>query len=394
MKYNNPENPDPRSVLHPFDMPPFIQKFWDLTQSDVFKPFLPAVFFFAGVTYDSVTLTRIDRLFDNLILLLYLSILGALVILTGRFQLGLIPQAIPSPSRSILSLIHQARPHFDKALQFLLGGLFSAYAILYSQSASLTTTSIFLGLIVLLLVSNEFLRNRYSSIKMIMALYALVTLSFLTFFLPVVTGWMNAWVFMTGAVLSGFIVWKIVRLILAGIPDISMKAPIYLCLPAFLVIGLCSALYFLNWIPPIPLSMKFGGFYHHIEKTGEKYHLTFEEGPWYVIGQHSDHVAGTDHPVFAFTSVFAPVSLHTTVFHHWQWKSHQDSASFSTTDRIPVTISGGREHGYRMYTMKQHLLPGEWRVNVETEDGRTIGRIHLQVDNLHASSSSLTTITR
>ena len=394
MKYNNPKTPDPVSVLQVFVMPPFIQKFWDLTQSDLFKPLLPAVFFFAGVTYDSVTLTRIDRLLDNLILLLYLSILGVLVILTGRFQLGLIPQAPPSPSRNMLSLIHQARPHFDKALQFLLGGLFSAYAILYSQSASFSTTSIFLGLIVLLLVGNEFLRNRYSSIKMIVALFAMVTLSFLTFFLPVLTGWMNAWVFMAGAALCGLIVWKMVRLILAGIPDVSIKAPVYLCLPAFLLIGLCSALYFLNWIPPIPLSMKFGGFYHHIEKTGEEYHLTFEEGPWYAFWQNSDQVTGTDHPVFAFTSVFAPVSLHTTVYHHWQWKPKPDSAAFSTTDRIPITISGGREHGYRLYTMKQHVLPGEWRVTVETEDGRTIGRIHLQVADSHPASSSLSTITR
>ncbi|MDR4493317.1 MAG: DUF2914 domain-containing protein [Nitrospirales bacterium] len=375
-------------------MPQLMQKFWDLTQSDLFKPLLPAVFFFAGVTYDSVTLTRIDRLLDNLILLLYLSILGALVILTGRFQLGLIPQAPPSPSRNVLSLVHRARPHFDKALQFLLGGLFSAYAILYSQSASFSTTSIFLVLIVLLLIGNEFLRNRYSSIKMIMTLFAMVTLSFLTFFLPVLTGWMNAWVFVTGAVLSGLIVWKIVRLILAGIPDVSLKAPMYLCLPAFMLIGLCSALYFVNWIPPIPLSMKFGGFYHHIQKTGEEYHLMYEEGPWYAIWQRSDHVTGTDHPVFAFTSVFAPVSLHTTVYHHWQWKPAHDSAPFSTTDRIPVTISGGREHGYRMYTMKQHLLPGEWRVTVETEDGRMIGRIHLQVDDSHTPTSSMTTITR
>jgi len=105
MKYNNPKTPDPVSVLQVFVMPPFIQKFWDLTQSDLFKPLLPAVFFFAGVTYDSVTLTRIDRLLDNLILLLYLSILGVLVILTGRFQLGLIPQAPPSPSRNMPGIL-------------------------------------------------------------------------------------------------------------------------------------------------------------------------------------------------------------------------------------------------------------------------------------------------
>ena len=37
------------------------------------SPFMPVVFFFAGVTYDTITLTRIDRLLDNLILLLYSS---------------------------------------------------------------------------------------------------------------------------------------------------------------------------------------------------------------------------------------------------------------------------------------------------------------------------------
>jgi hypothetical protein len=36
-------------------------------QSVLSKPFMPAVFFLSGVTYDTLTLTRIDRLLDNLI---------------------------------------------------------------------------------------------------------------------------------------------------------------------------------------------------------------------------------------------------------------------------------------------------------------------------------------
>jgi hypothetical protein len=35
-------------------------------QSVLAKPFMPAVFFISGVTYDTFTLTRIDRLLDNL----------------------------------------------------------------------------------------------------------------------------------------------------------------------------------------------------------------------------------------------------------------------------------------------------------------------------------------
>jgi hypothetical protein len=116
-------------------------------QASFLKPILPAFFFFAGVTYDSLTLTRIDRLFDNLILLLYLAVLGVLVILTGRFQLGLIPVTPAITSWNALSLIHRAQPHLAKGLQFLLGGLFSAYAIFYSQSTSFSTTAVCHGCI-------------------------------------------------------------------------------------------------------------------------------------------------------------------------------------------------------------------------------------------------------
>ena len=55
------------------------------------KPFMRAVFFLSGVTYDTLTLTRIDRLQDNLLLLIYLLLLGVLIVLTGR--LGIEPRA-------------------------------------------------------------------------------------------------------------------------------------------------------------------------------------------------------------------------------------------------------------------------------------------------------------
>lgn len=363
-------------------------------ESTILKPFLPALFFFAGVTYDTLTLTRIDRLLDNLILLLYLTLLGTLIILTGRFQLGLVPSTPDRSGWNVLNLLHRARPHFGKALQFLLGGLFSAYVILYSQSSSFSTTAIFLGIIVGFLIANEFLQSRYSSLKMLVGLFAIVTLSFLTFFLPVLTGWMNAFVFLTGAVITVLIVWKIVRLTLQGIPNLPPKASFRICLPAFALVGLCATLYFLNWIPPIPLSLKFGGVYHHIEKHQDQYILTYEDGPWYAMWKRSDDRVSAGTPVYAFSSVFAPVTLHTTIYHHWEWRPLKESTEFATTDRIPIPITGGREHGYRMYTMKQRLQPGEWRVNVEAEDGRLIGRITFFADAEYSPSHDLTTMMR
>ena len=46
--------------------------------------------------------------------------------------------------------------------------------------------------------------------------------------------------------------------------------------PAFALIGLLVGFYFLNWIPPVPLSLKFGGIYHEVKKTGDRFELSFE----------------------------------------------------------------------------------------------------------------------
>ena len=363
-------------------------------QTSFLKPIFPAFFFLAGVTYDSLTLTRIDRPLDNLILMLYLAVLGVLVILTGRFQLGLIPPPSDHTSWNALSLVHRAQPHLAKALQFLLGGLFSAYAIFYSQSTSFSTTAIFLGIIVVFLIGNEFLQTRYSSLKMLVSLFALVTFSFMTFFLPVLTGWMNNIIFVIGILITAAIVWKIVRLTLDGLPNLSRLTTLTISAPAFVLLILCSVLYFMNWIPPIPLSLKFGGIYHQVEKKYDEYVLTYEKGPWYDVWKESNNRMGIDTPVSCFSSVFAPVTLQTTIYHHWQWRPINEPESFVTTDRIPITVTGGRERGYRSYTTKHRVQTGEWRVDVETEDGRILGRMTFVAEENRSAQYVMTTITR
>ena len=354
---------------------------------------MPAIFFLGGVTYDTLTLSRVDRLLDNLILLLYLSLLGALVVLSGRMQLGMIPQSPTEHGWSVLHLVNRVRPHCTKALHFLLGGLFSAYAIFYSQSTSLTSTGLFFGIIVVILVANEFFHNRISSLTLLIALYAMASFCFFTFFLPVLTGWMNMFIFLLGGMLSGMMVWKITRLIYKNVELTSPWEPVWTATPALALILAFSGLYFLNWIPPVPLSLKFGGAYHHVEKVSDGYQLTYEKGAWYEFWKRSDDPVYTDQPVYCFTAVFAPVMLETTVYHHWQNRVSESSNEFATTDRIPIVISGGREGGYRGYTVKHRLDPGEWRVDVESEDGRVIGRIAFHVKEHKDEEQEFSTMT-
>src|SRR5581483_8216446 len=313
----------------------------------------PALFFFGGVTWDTVTLSRIDRLLDNVILMAYLVALGGLIVLQAR--------------------VDRLRPYAGPAIQFLFGGLFSAYAVFYSWSASFTSTAVYFGLLVALLVGNEFLRDRLDNLTVLIMLYAVVLFSFLTFFLPIAIGAMNTAVFLLGAALSAWILWRVVcwtQPRTVG-PDRRVRE----AGPAFVLLGVLVGAYFFNWIPPVPLSLKFGGVFHAVERSDGDFRLEADPPPWYRWWQRWDPNFRGEGPAVCFTAVFAPSDLRVTIYHHWQYRPAGGARPFLTTDRIPLAIAGGRESGYRGYTTKQRIEPGEWRVDVETEDGRIVGRV-------------------
>jgi NADH:ubiquinone oxidoreductase subunit 3 (subunit A) len=73
------------------------------------------------------------------------------------------------------------------------------------------------------------------------------------------TGYMNVAVFLVGAVLSMVVTFRVVQLVYHNNPDRSKREAVGVTPPAFTLIGMLVGLYFLNWIPPVPLSLKFGG---------------------------------------------------------------------------------------------------------------------------------------
>lgn len=359
-------------------------------QSLLTKPFMPAVFFLSGVIYDTVTLTRIDRLQDNLILLLYLAMLGALIVLTGRVGMESPPDPAQLAGSPFMRWVIKSRPYYPMASQFLLGSLFSAYTIFYSRSATFSGTAVFFALLILLLIVNEFLRDRLSNLRLLISLYAVVCFAFFTFFLPVITGYMNAAIFVAGAMLSIGVILRVAQLIHRNNPARSREEGIGVTVPAAALIGILVGFYFLNWIPPVPLSLKFGGIYHDVKRPGDHFELAYERR-WYEFWKRSDTTFPADTPIYCFTAVFAPVDLNTTIYHHWYYRPH-DSRPFTHADKIPLKISGGREGGYRAYSFKQGLDPGDWRVDVEAGDGRILGRVSVTVVDQGGTQPTLATM--
>jgi hypothetical protein len=83
-------------------------------------------------------------------------------------------------------------------------------------------------------------------------------------------------------------------------------------------------------------------------------------------------------PLYVYSAVFAPVKLNTQVQHRWQ---RYDAAHhrWRTVSTVTYAINGGRDGGYRGYTLSHKITPGEWRVDVDLPNGHIIGRIRFNV---------------
>ncbi len=145
------------------------------------------------------------------------------------------------------------------------------------------------------------------------------------------------------------------------------------------VYALMTAAYFRNIIPPIPLAIREAGIYHNLTRAGGEYVLEGEQETWtqrLIPGQVID--ADTGDVLYAYTAIFAPTDLTTTIVHNWQFYD-ADARQWNTVSTLPFSITGGRDGGYRGYSRKSSLATGKWRVSVETTRGQVLGRINFTV---------------
>jgi hypothetical protein len=76
--------------------------------------------------------------------------------------------------------------------------------------------------------------------------------------------------------------------------------------------------------------------------------------------------------------VFAPIQLKTNVVHIWR-RYDETTRMWRTESTVKFPIVGGREGGYRAYSIKSRPASGRWRVDIETAEGLLIGRIPFSV---------------
>jgi hypothetical protein len=151
--------------------------------------------------------------------------------------------------------------------------------------------------------------------------------------------------------------------------------------PAVAVQGLLVGLFVFHLVPPVPLSVRFLGVYHGVEREGGEFKLSRLPRPVWERPWRKDEPVFMARPgdrVWVFTRIFAPHNFRDQVRVRWaRWDSPH--RRWEQSDAIPMHIVGGREEGFGGYAYKQNWLPGEWLVGVETDDGREIGRTRFEV---------------
>lgn len=332
------------------------------------KPYFPAAFFIGGFLFDLLTLARIDEGLQLIQQFIYLIIIGWL----------LIAEKSPNVEKFFLTgFRNKIWTYRYEIIHFLLGSLLSVYTIFYFKSASMFSSFVFIGVLSAILVLNELEKIKGLGSTVRFTLFAMCSCSYFIYLVPILWQHIGLFTFIFSIIVSG-IFFTCIFYFLSKYEHLSKNNLLAeVVLPGIGVHILFFFLYVIGYLPPVPLSIEKIGVYHDLKKIEGSYHLYYER-PWWKFWQKGaqSFVAGPNDKIHAFASVFAPNFFKEQVAMEW-WLYGR--GGWTRTDSIPIQIAGGRDIGYRGYTVKSNFDEGDWQVRVVTSDGREIGRIYFNV---------------
>ncbi|MFH1631640.1 MAG: DUF2914 domain-containing protein [bacterium] len=337
-----------------------------------YERFLIPGMLLVGVTVDFITFRTIKVSSAFILLAIYIVIAGATIAFINFYDSARIDR------QSAIRYLRLAAP---LAVQFTFGALLSASLIFYWFSGALSASWPFLIIIAALMMSNEVLREYYLRPVVQIGVYYFILFSYLSLVMPYLFNSISAWVFVASGFASLAVIYLFVKLLSRLLVEVESRQS-RIATVVIAIFLTMNALYFLNLIPPIPLSIREAGVYHGVERSGDGYILSAER--YSVLAQiipgETTHVVEGD-SIYVYSAIFAPTDLNATIVHDWQYFDPGEHRWVSYT-KSSFKLTGGREEGYRGFSMKTFTIPGRWRVNIETERGQVIGRVKFRIEHV------------
>lgn len=331
---------------------------------------IASFFLVGGFIVDWMTLQRVDTLWENIWIIGHIVMIGTFIVLVHRYD-----EAVPGDGQ-----INLVSFWFTNILQFFFGGILSVFLVFYFRSAELSTSWLFIMMLLLIFWANESLKQHLARLTFQLSLYFFVLFCSFIFLVPVVVHKIGAWIFILSGLLSLLCMILFLHIFVRFTKEkfyASRKSATASVLGIFV---LMNVFYFTNLIPPIPLSLKDSGIYHSVQRgSNDSYTAKYEDFGWrsfLQIYKSHHYVVGSE--VYAYSAIFSPTSLNINVIHEWQ-KYDDENKEWVDYGRLNLPVVGGRDNGFRTYSIKTGLTPGLWRVNVKTTGGQVIGRLRFEV---------------
>lgn len=332
-----------------------------------YERYITPVAFLAGFIWDNLTLRRIDLWFENITFIWNIFLVATSIVLINAYEAGHLKWRVFEKIARFVPIL----------MQFSFGGLFSAFFVFYSRSGSVLSSWPFLLFLLLLFLGNDFFRKRYLKLTFQLSVFFIVLFSYSVFAVPILVGKIGDGIFFASGMASLLIFGVILYILFRIIPEKMRQNRNALTLGIGSIFAIFQIFYFTNIIPPIPLSLKESGIYHSLERVNSAkyiYEVSFEPAPWYLFfkAQSSVFHLTPGQPVYSYSAVFAPTKLDTKIYHRWSYFDEKLN-DLVESSRVGFLIIGGRDGGYRGYTVKYNAKPGKWRVEVITERGQVLG---------------------
>jgi len=320
--------------------------------------------FVFGFIGDLILLNKVDDIIDNAILLFYVSLATA--------SIFLLYAGIAEKFSEKTNLFFRTWSPY--AMQYAFGGLLSGMLIFYGRSGTFVESWPYLLMIAIVIYGNETITNRQTRLVYNLIIYFIGLISYVVLVIPVLTGKMGPTVFVGSGLLALLIMYNVFRAVERIVPNfiqLQKRNVVFIIGTIYVVF---NVLYFTNIIPPIPLSIKHAGMYYDVVRIDDTYTLTYEQPPWWLWYRNSSNVLSVERgdAIYCYASVFAPTRLSTDIFHRWEYYD-ESTKKWVQHARIAYAIRGGREKGYRGYTLIRNHFEGTWRCRVETGRGQVVG---------------------
>lgn len=328
------------------------------------------IFFVAGFLFDILASREgVDHALLIVQQVVYLVVIGATLYLELVSEAN--PAVVPLPSS-----LHPIWPYRSLWLHFCLGTLMNLYSLFFLISASLSSSVAFVALLFGAVAANESKALRKRGINVPIALYVLTVFCFFSIMIPIAVGRVGLLPFVAALTATVATVVCFAWLLRRRLDARTLRRRFVM--PGLWMCAGVLGFYLVGFIPPVPLAAKKLGIYHDVVREGDTYLLSHQRPAWQFWREgDEDFVAQPGDRLYAFVAIFSPARFDDQVIVRWQ---HRDpTTGWQDSDRIPIRITGGRREGFRGFTAKENYSPGEWRVKVETTDGREIGRLGFTV---------------